>query len=202
MVRRGQMAEEDKAHLCHFKDALWVQAASAHLPRAGDCALVRDRDNEACHRAGLLLQSGIHHMPVAHLHRKPAYEYHTLCPCRLLSVSMWAYLTQGHYTGNVLYVKSHTVVGVIGQLNLLSSLFVSWYVNFGNPVSEVIRKSLINFLYCKKKWFSAKGWLISVWPLVKAEVMQLSLNAVWLNYANSILENEFNLILHQHNTSD
>lgn len=62
--------EDGRIHLCHFEDALWIQAASAHLPRAGDCALVRHRDNQACHRAGFLLQSCIHYMPVAHLQEK------------------------------------------------------------------------------------------------------------------------------------
>lgn len=59
--------EEGWTHLCHFKDALWVQAASAHLPHAGDRALVRDGDDQARHRAGLLLQGRVHHVPVAHL---------------------------------------------------------------------------------------------------------------------------------------
>lgn len=65
------MAEEEAlTHLCHFKDALWIQAAAAHLPRAGDRALVRDRDDEARHRAGFLLQRRVHHVPVTHLRRK------------------------------------------------------------------------------------------------------------------------------------
>lgn len=67
----SQMVGEDvSTHLCHFEDALWIQAASAHLPRAGDRALVRDRDDEAGHRAGLLLQSRIHHVSVPHLQNK------------------------------------------------------------------------------------------------------------------------------------
>lgn len=70
MLRGAQMAEERSwAHLCHFKDALWVQTASAHLPHTGDGALVRDGDYEACHRAGLLLQCCIHHMSVSHLQK-------------------------------------------------------------------------------------------------------------------------------------
>lgn len=56
-------------HLCHFEDALWIQAASSHLPGAGDRALVCDGHDEAGHRAGLLLQRRIHHVPVAHLQR-------------------------------------------------------------------------------------------------------------------------------------
>lgn len=55
-------------HLCHLTDALWIQAASPHLPGAGDYTFVCDGDDEARHRASLLLQSGIHHMPVANLH--------------------------------------------------------------------------------------------------------------------------------------
>lgn len=62
------MAEEQsQAHLYHFKNALWIQAASAHLPHTGNGALVGDGDDEARHRAGLLLQSCVHHMSVAHL---------------------------------------------------------------------------------------------------------------------------------------
>ncbi len=83
----GQTAEEEGwTHLCHFKDALWIQAASAHLPRAGDRALVCDRDDQARHRAGLLLQSRVHHVPVAHLQEngrcqgsRAAHMLHCLC---------------------------------------------------------------------------------------------------------------------------
>lgn len=62
-------AEEGWTHLCHFEDALWVQAAPAHLPCAGDRALVCDGHDEARHRARLLLQSRVHHVPVAHLQK-------------------------------------------------------------------------------------------------------------------------------------
>lgn len=63
-----QLVEEDMwTHLCHLNDALRIQTAAAHLPRARDRALVRDGHDEACHGAGLLLQSRVHYMPVAHL---------------------------------------------------------------------------------------------------------------------------------------
>lgn len=71
LVRTGQMAgERSWTHLCHFKDALWIQAASAHLPHAGDRALVGDRDDQARQRAGFLLQSCINNMSVTHLQKK------------------------------------------------------------------------------------------------------------------------------------
>lgn len=67
-MRGDQMAQvEVWTHLCHFIDALRVQAASTHLPRAGDCAFVCDRDDQARHRAGFLLQSRIHYVPVTYL---------------------------------------------------------------------------------------------------------------------------------------
>lgn len=62
-------AEERWTHLCHFKDALWIKAAPAHLPRAGDRALVCDGHDDARHRARLLLQRGVHYVPVADLQK-------------------------------------------------------------------------------------------------------------------------------------
>lgn len=61
------------AHLCHFEDALRFQAPSPYLPNAGDGALVRDGDQQAGHRAGLLLERGVHHVPVANLGRQTSY---------------------------------------------------------------------------------------------------------------------------------
>lgn len=58
-----------ETHLCHFKDALWIKAASSHFTCAGDHALVCDRHDEARHRARLLLQSRINYVAVAHLQR-------------------------------------------------------------------------------------------------------------------------------------
>lgn len=54
-------------HFSHFEDALRVQATSAHLPHTGDRSLVCDGNDEAGHGTRLLLQSGVHHVPVAHL---------------------------------------------------------------------------------------------------------------------------------------
>lgn len=59
--------EGDRTHLCHFEDALWVQAASAHLPCAGDRAFMCDGDDQARHRARLLLQSRVHYVSMTHL---------------------------------------------------------------------------------------------------------------------------------------
>lgn len=56
-----------------------------------------------------------------------------------LSIGKWAYLAQGHYTGDVLYIKSHTVVRVIWQLDFLSSFVIRWYMHSGNSASKGIR---------------------------------------------------------------
>lgn len=141
MARGGQVAQKpDCSHLCHLKDALRIQAASSHLPRAGDRALVRDGNDEARHRAGLLLQSRVHHVSVSHLlsERQPLST--VVCVRTVLTSDgrLLAHLAQGHYTGNVLYIESQTVIRVIRQLDLLSSFVICWYVNSWNSVGEAI----------------------------------------------------------------
>lgn len=58
--------------------------------------------------------------------------------CVILGFRKWAYLAQCHYTRNVFYIKSHTIIRVIWQLNFLPSFVVSWYMHFGNSVRKVI----------------------------------------------------------------
>ncbi len=65
-----------------------------------------------------------------------------LCVCVTICVKIsfrkWAYLAQCHYTRNIFYIASHTVIWVIWQLNFLPSFIISWYVHPRNSVSKVI----------------------------------------------------------------
>lgn len=57
----------------------------------------------------------------------------------IMGFRKWAYLAQSHYTRDVFYIESHTIIRVIWQLNFLRSFVISWYMHSGNPVSKVIR---------------------------------------------------------------
>lgn len=79
-----------RTHLGHLEDALWVQAASADLPRAGDGALVCDGHDEACHRARFLLQGRIHYVPVSHLQNIMAEVRRSAkAECAQQSIVLW-----------------------------------------------------------------------------------------------------------------
>lgn len=65
--------------------------------------------------------------------------------CVIMGLRTWAYLAQRHYTRNVFYIESHTIIRVIRQLNFLHSFVVSWYMYSGNSVSEVIRRRSVSF---------------------------------------------------------
>lgn len=126
---------EGETHLCHFKDALRIEAAPSHLTCAGDHALVCDRHDEAGHRARLLLQSGINDVAVAHLRRNKMARKCACCLCDGREKHNRAYFAQRHYTRDILYIKPHAIVRVVRQLYFFSSI-IRWYENFGDSVNK------------------------------------------------------------------